>query len=233
MRVDSVIGGVARKAAAGSRRRAGRTGGREAVRYDSKRPSLLPHDVSPMIPPDDRPHRRARGNAATGEPAADGDTTPSKTQRKAQMHSLQALGESLVALDARRFAELAADEALPERLVDAIAAARRITTWSARRRQLQYVGRLMRDVDPEPIRRRLDAWAQGRAHDAARMHDIERWRERLLADPQVLAELAATRPSLDRARVARLVDRARAERANGAPPHAYRELFRLLKALEP
>jgi len=149
------------------------------------------------------------------------------------MHSLQALGESLVALDARRFAELAADEALPERLVDAIAAARRITTWSARRRQLQYVGKLMRDVDPEPIRRRLDAWTQGRAHDAARLHDVERLRERLLADPQVLAELAATRPSLDRARVARLVDRARAERANGAPPHAYRELFRLLKALEP
>ena len=121
---------------------------------------------------------------------------------------------------------------MPERLVDAIAEARTITAWGGRKRQLQYVGKLMRDVDPEPIRRRLDAWAHGHHLDTARQHALESLRERLLAEPAALDALAADHPELDRPRLAALIARARAERVSGAPPHAYRELFRELKDLD-
>ena len=115
------------------------------------------------------------------------------------MHALQDMGEALVALDPKRLAQLAAEAPLPARLVDAIVEARSITAWGARKRQLQYVGRLMRDVDPEPIRRRLEQWAHGHAIDSARQHALEQWRDRLIADPAALdllaAALAAARPS--------------------------------------
>jgi ribosome-associated protein len=157
---------------------------------------------------------------------------PSKTQRKAAMHALQDLGEALALLEPRRLAELAAEVELPERLVDAIREARSITAWGGRKRQLQYIGKLMRDIDPEPIRRRLDAWAHGQSMDAARQHALERWRDRLLAEPEALDALASNHPQLDRPRFRALIAKARDERANGSPPHAYRELFRALKSLD-
>lgn len=162
----------------------------------------------------------------------DADLPLSKTKRKATMHALQDLGEELVVLDARRFSELATEVELPERLVDAIAQARTITAWGGRKRQLQYIGKLMRDVDCEPIRRRLDAWAHGHQQDSARQHALEQWRDRLLAEPDALEILAANNPTLDRPRLRTLIARARAERESGAPPHACRELFRALKAIE-
>jgi ribosome-associated protein len=185
-----------------------------------------------MALPDDKRHRRSRASGADLPPPADPDTAPSKTRRKAAMHDLQDLGEALVALDARHLAEIAAEAELPERLVDAIAQARTITAWGARKRQLQYVGRLMRDIDPEPIRRRLDAWAHGHHQDTARQHALESLRDRLLADPGALEALAADHPGLNRTRLGALIARARSERASGEPPHAYRELFRELKALD-
>jgi ribosome-associated protein len=182
--------------------------------------------------------RRPRGPAtpdpdATARPA-DADAAelpPSKTRRKAEMHALQDLGEALTALSPARLATLAAEAQLPERLVEAIAEARGITAWGGRKRQLQFVGKLMRDVDPEPIRRRLDAWAHGHDLDTAHQHALERWRERLLAEPDAQDALAQAYPTLDRPRLRALLARAREEREHGAPPHAYRELFRFLKAL--
>jgi ribosome-associated protein len=182
------------------------------------------------MPRPDEPRRPPRPDPTA---AADDDAArpPSKTQRKAEMHSLQDIGEALVALDAKRFGELAAEAALPERLVEAIVAARGITAWGGRKRQLQFVGKLMRDVDPEPIRRKLDLWAQGQAVDAAQQHALERWRERLVAEPDALDALTALHPHLDRPRFRALIARARDERERASPPHAYRELFRELKAL--
>jgi ribosome-associated protein len=188
-----------------------------------------------MPQPDEREHRRPRAAAPAGEnPAAAtaDDLPPSKTRRKAEMHALQDLGEALIALDPKRLAELATEAALPERLVDAINQARSITAWGGRKRQRQYVGKLMRDVDPEPIRRRLDLWAHGHAIDSARQHALEQWRDRLLAEPAALDLLAAERPRLDRPRFRALIARARDEQARGQPPHAFRELFRELKALD-
>jgi ribosome-associated protein len=189
-----------------------------------------------MPRPDERERRRQRdGTNADDTPttdAASNDLPPSKTRRKAEMHALQDMGEALIGLDPKRLAELAAEAALPDRLVDAIREARSITAWGGRKRQLQYVGKLMRDVDPEPIRRRLDLWAHGHTVNSQRQHALEQWRDRLIAEPAALDLLAAAKPRLDRPRFRALIARARDERDRGQPPHAFRELFRELKALD-
>ena len=148
----------------------------------------------------------------------------SKTRRKAEMTDLKALGEALLDVGPARRAELD----LPERLVDALDAAQRITRREARRRQLQFIGRLMRDIDAAPIRARLAQWADAPNAAKARLHALERWRERVLAGDDALDRLCAERPGADRARLAALVDAVHAERARGQPPRAYRELFRAL-----
>lgn len=148
------------------------------------------------------------------------------------MHALQDLGEALILLEPKRLAELAVEAGLPDRLTDAIRDARSITAWGGRKRQLQYVGKLMREVDPEPIRRRLDLWAHGHDIASARHHDLEQWRDRLLAEPAALDALSAEFPHLDRPRFRALIARARDERGRGQQPHAYRELFRELKSLD-
>lgn len=150
---------------------------------------------------------------------------PSKTRLKREMEALQALGETLVALDHSRLAQLS----LPERLVDAITLARGITKHEARRRQMQYVGRLMRDVDPAPIRAALERWDSMPRAEKARFAALERWRERLLDDAGALDAFVAEHPAADRDAIARAADAARAERARGTAVHAYRELFRALR----
>jgi len=195
--------------------------------------AILPATSNPSMSRFD-PDRRATqpGHANPTSPATSDEEKPSKTRRKADMHARQDLGVTLVELESRRFDELARVVALPERLVDAIREARTITAWGARKRALQYVGRLMREVDPDPIRRRLDAWTLGHDVDVAQQRALERWRERLLSEPDGLDALATEYPRLDRARMRALIARARDERAHGAPPHAFRELFRALKALD-
>src|SRR5207247_1656048 len=110
---------------------------------------------------------------------------PSKTARKRAMHELQTLGERLIGLNSEQLAAIA----LPEDLQDAIERARRITKHEARRRQLQYIGRLMRAVDPEPIREKLKAWDGVSTEETARVHRIERWRELFRALRDIIADL--------------------------------------------
>lgn len=160
-------------------------------------------------------------------PSADPRTRPSKTQRKHEMHALQALGVDLVALDPARLATLA----LPEPLVDAIAMARTLSRHEARRRQMQFIGRLMRDVDPEPIRAALAAWAEGPRHERERFAALERWRERLLDDADGVQAFVERYPDAPRETISALVDDARAERARGAPPAKARLLFRELRRI--
>jgi len=153
------------------------------------------------------------------------DDRPSKTQLKREMDALQDLGETLVGLDASRLAQLD----LPERLVDAISLARGITRHEARRRQMQYVGKLMRQVDPAPIRAALERWETVPRAEKARFASIERWRERLLGEPGALDMFVAAHPSADREALARAIVAAQAERASGREPRAFRELFRMLR----
>ena len=154
--------------------------------------------------------------------APDADAAPSKTRRKKDMHALQALGEALVGLDPSKLKELE----LPERLADAIGQARSITKHEARRRQLQYVGRLMRDVDPEPIRAALERMETLPRAERAQFAAAERWRDRLLEEEGAIAEFIAAHPGANLAELAELVHEARSERASGRPPHKFRALFR-------
>jgi len=143
------------------------------------------------------------------------------------MSALQALGEALVDVDPARLRELE----LPERLAEAIAATRRIKQHEARRRQMQFIGRLMRDVEAEPIRARLAEWTDAPRREKARLQATERWRARLLVDGAALDELCLEFPAADRDAFARLVELAQREQSRGGRPHAYRELFRALGTL--
>ena len=146
------------------------------------------------------------------------------------MHALQSLGEQLVLLSAERLAELA----LPERLADAIVAAKKITGFEARRRQMQFIGRLMRDIDAEPIAARIAGLHAAAQRANARHQAAEQWRERLLADESALTELAGTFPGLDTQHLRTLIRNARREQSLGRAPHAARALFRALRSvLEP
>lgn len=154
---------------------------------------------------------------------------PSKTQRKRAMHELQALGEELVQLAADRLGKIE----LPEDLRAALCAARSMARHDdARRRQLQYVGRLMRDVDAEPIRRALAALRGESAEEARRLHWLERLRADLLADEKTLHEIANTYPAADLQQLRSLRRAALHEQAQGKPPRSYRAIFRLLRELE-
>lgn len=152
--------------------------------------------------------------------------TASKTQRKKAMETLQLLGEELVALSADRFRQID----LPEDLRVAVGEARRMTRHDeARRRQIQYVGKLMRHVEVEHIRAAL---AQVRGESAgvtARLHRLERLRTGLLADEKVLHEIAVRYPSVDLQRLRSLRRAALKEREQGKPPRSFRAIFQLLK----
>jgi ribosome-associated protein len=152
---------------------------------------------------------------------------PSKTQRKREMHELQTLGTRLVELNSEQLAAIG----LPERLRDAIEFARRTTKHEARRRQMQYIGRLMRSVDPGPIREKLKIWDGVSAQHTAEQHRVERWRDRLLEDDSSVDELVRAHPAIDARHLRALARKARDERASGAPPRAYRELFRALREI--
>ena len=154
------------------------------------------------------------------------DELPSKTRKKQEMHALQQLGAQLVELSEQRLSELR----LPETLLEAVQEARRLKgKHEALRRQLQYVGRVMRDIDAAPLRAALEQWrGQGREH-AAQLHAIERWREELLASEPALARFLDAHPGADSQRLRSLIRNARREQAGALPPKSYRELFRVLR----
>ncbi len=108
-------------------------------------------------------------------------------------------------------------------------AAKRIKSHEARRRQIQYIGRLMREVDAEPIRERLAAIEGYSAQATAQHRRLEAWRERLLADDEALTEFAAAFPGADLQALRALLRNAKKEAKDGKPPRAYREVFRFLK----
>jgi ribosome-associated protein len=156
------------------------------------------------------------------------DEPVSKTRRKREMHALQSLGVDLVALPESQLHEMQ----LESELLEALLEAKRMRSHEARRRQLQYIGRLMRDVAPEPIRARLSALEGSSAQAAAAHRRLEALRERLLADDAALTRYAAEHPGADLQEIRALIRNARKEQKEGKPPRAYRELFRALKTLE-
>ncbi|HVS77463.1 MAG TPA: ribosome biogenesis factor YjgA [Steroidobacteraceae bacterium] len=157
---------------------------------------------------------------------------PSKSERKRAAHAAQDLGETLIGL---RDGELEA-LALPERLTEAIREARRISSRAAGARQRQYIGKLMRGIDIEPIRAALAARSERDALETQLFKRAESWRERLIGEGEAaLEELARLRPGLDSSEWSRRIAAARRERGSGRRPGptgpAGRELFRALRAL--
>ena len=150
---------------------------------------------------------------------------PSKSRRKADAHALQTLGAELVSLNRSQLAQID----LPEALREAVEAAQRIKAHEGRRRQLQYIGKLMRNVDPDPIRVKIDGWKTASVEETARLHTIERWRDRLIEDPQALQQFANEYPQTDLQPLRALVRNVQRERAQNKPPKNYRALFKTLR----
>ena len=153
------------------------------------------------------------------------DEIASKTKRKQEMTELQSLGAKLVDLPESQIAELPMEDKLREALLEA----KRITSHEAKRRQMQYVGKLMRQIDPAPLRERLEAMTGHSAQAAAQHRRLEAWRERLLADDEALTAFAAEHPDADLQALRTLIRNARREIAANSEPHAQRALFRALR----
>ncbi|HTT42245.1 MAG TPA: ribosome biogenesis factor YjgA [Steroidobacteraceae bacterium] len=154
---------------------------------------------------------------------------PSKSARKRAAHAAQDLGEQLIELNDAQLSALA----LPPTLEEAVRAARHIRSRAGLARQRQYIGKLMRALDPEPIRAALAARSAADARAAERFKRVESWRARLIDEgAAALEELVRWHPQLDRAAWAQRIAAAQRERtrADGGGAAA-RELFRALRAL--
>ncbi|MCL4743921.1 MAG: DUF615 domain-containing protein [Burkholderiaceae bacterium] len=166
-------------------------------------------------------NKRQRPDPKPEQPARE---RPSKSQLKREMSELQALGERLLALPAAKLRGLP----IGEDLIEAVELAQRITAREGLRRQRQYIGRLMRDTDPQPLRDALDADGAQHRLEVETMHAAERWRERLLNETDALARFDAAHPGAG-ATIAALVAQVRATGAREAGASAHRALYRTLR----
>jgi ribosome-associated protein len=163
------------------------------------------------------------------------DAPPSKTRLKQESHDLQALGKDLLDLSNERLAALN----LSDTLMHAIAEFRRTRSFEGKRRQLQYVGKLMRGVDPAPIREAVAAQRLPGARETLALHQAEAWRERLIADDAALTEWLQAHAGDDSQALRNLIRNARKEAAAAASApageaprkgKAWRDLFTHIRA---
>ena len=158
-----------------------------------------------------------------------GYTKPSKSMLKRESADLQALGKQLLELPDSRLKDLD----MPERLRDALDAYKRTRSFEGKRRQLQFIGKVMREVDAEPLREAVAQFQLGHARNALALHQAERWRAELLADDKdVLTRWAQDFPESDLQQLRNLVRSARkdaAEVPEKRSGRAFRELFQFIK----
>ena len=155
---------------------------------------------------------------------------PSKSELKRQMTALQKLGQELIDSPRDRVKRVP----MPDDVRDAILECQLIKDHEGRRRQLQYVGKKMRGLEPaevETIQRTIDSWRGASKAETATMHSFEKKRDRLLSDDKALTELLEQHPQLDAQHLRTLIRNARKEQAENKPPKAYREIFQILKQL--
>lgn len=158
------------------------------------------------------------------------DLPVSKTARKREMTALQALGEALCELSPRELASIPIDDPA---LLEAIEASRTIRAHGALRRHRQYIGKLMRDIDPAPIQSALDALHQTQRADAAALHELEAHRDALLARGDEGLETVLERfPHADRQHLRQLVRQARSDPEGTRGRGAFRKLLRYLRELQ-
>ena len=171
---------------------------------------------------------RKPGQPSIDPNASDAYDGPSKSKRKRDMNALQEYGEKLVLLPDKTLAKMP----LPEQLREAVLLARRINDRSGGRRQLQYIGRLMREIDASEIIQALDSLEQQHHNDTAQLHHAEQLRTDLLARGEAaIAEFLIAYPQTDRQTLSQLVLQAQTEQHENKPLKAYRELFRHIKTL--
>ncbi len=150
----------------------------------------------------------------------------SKTQKKQEALSLQELGERLVKLSAEQIEDID----LPKEIYDAVNFIKTIKSHGARRRQMQYIGSLMRKIDPGPVLEALNNIEQGYYKRTMTFKEIENWRDELIAgNESLIKEILLKCPDADPRQIAQLVQRARKEKEHNNPPKASRELFRYLR----
>lgn len=153
---------------------------------------------------------------------------PSKTKQKEVMHELRDLGAELVELSVGQLKRIN----VPENIFDAVRECQKITAHGARRRQIQYLGKLMRSVDDEPIRAGLALLRGESSAETARLHRLERLRVRLLEDEAVLTEIAAQWPGVNLQHLRTLRRNALKEKENNKPPKNFRAIFQILQELD-
>lgn len=150
----------------------------------------------------------------------------SKSQLKRESHALTDLGKELVELPQNKLDKIPLDE----NVADAVALARRIKERGGRKRQLQYIGKLLRKVDAEPILAAMDALKNEHLKENARLHKLEQWRDRLLEEGDTtLGELLEQHPDADRQHLRQLLRNAQREKKLNKPPKSARELFKYLR----
>lgn len=157
-----------------------------------------------------------------------GGERPSKSQMKREMHALQVLGAALVELPKDALKRMP----MPDDLADAVREARRITDHEGKRRQLQYVGRVMRSLtEPETaaLRAALEAHRGVNKAETARLHWIEKTREQLLAEDDAFTGFLRRYPHADAQAGHTLIRNTRKETQQGKPPRYFRELFQWIK----
>ena len=149
----------------------------------------------------------------------------SKTQKKREMTALQKLGEELVALKIHQLRKMP----LPEELLQAVLEAQQMKAHGAKRRQMQYLGALMRQVDARPIRDALQQLLEHHGSHVGGFHLVQDWRDRLVeGDQALMKELCENFPDVEHGEMHRMVMQARKERETGKPRGAGRSLFRFL-----
>ena len=150
----------------------------------------------------------------------------SKTRRKKEMRQLQDVGAALVDLSREQLARID----MPENLREAVVACQSITKHEARRRQMQWIGKLMRHVDGGPIADQLAALEAPTKKQTALFHVAEKWRDDVLADPEAMGRFEREFPHADSHRIRQLLEATRAERAQHRAPKHVRELFHAINA---
>jgi len=191
--------------------------------YGDAEPAADGPDASDVVPED------AAEDATEGGPPRVYFEKPSKTRAKQQSHAMQGLGEALAELSMER---LKATD-MPELLLDAILQYRKTRTHEGRRRQMQYVGKLMRSADEAVLREAVASATVGSARDTLLLHEAERWRAELIADDAALDRWLLLHPETDTQQLRSLVRAARRDAASLASearqPRSFRELFQFLK----
>lgn len=149
----------------------------------------------------------------------------SKTEMKNDMIELQKLGEELVGLKPSQLKKIP----MSEDLMDAVKDAQRFN-MEARRRQLQFIGKMMRTIDPEPIQAALDKLRNKHSQNTAVLHKLEQLRDRIVEQgDSAIEDALELYPEMDRQRLRQLTRQANKEKANNKPPKASREIFQILK----